>query len=363
MKTIKLSAETKLTVSRSQKFKSVQVELQKKKDDGTTKKAFLTTKACKKLLALKDEIKSVATVLRRREVPLVRPADVDNGEQDESETSATSSVGERAVELAVDDKKAVTVRKWTDDGRLTVTLQTLKDGQKQPAFAFHLSEEEWTAMSERGRGEILEEIQTLSKAVYTEPDDRIKMYRWMTVKLDGSGVGAVGRQWEYLENRAQEEAQEVVQPGEKIMLEYKMVSPPTREQLYTAVQIYLLRTAVTDLIRANCGGCQTDHGSQTHHMGPGGCLDSEATSIWYQEAVSKLSPMTIAELFHSAASSLNLPTSGSTAVAGACTLTSDQIMKVVTGEEEWSHPELEELCAKIVHRDTKAVQYVNGLAA
>ena len=334
MKTVKLSEDVQLSVGKSAKFNSIQIELNKKRDDGRIRKAFLTPKSCKALLLLKDEIKSVAAVLRRHN---------------------DDDVEARHVEIPVDDKKAVTVSKWTENGQLQLSLQTIKDGTRQPALAFHLTEDEWNVMSEKAKDHILEVIDAQSAKIYDD-DDRIKMYRWMTIKLDGSGVGAVGKQWEYVESLAREEAQLSVQPGEKVMLECKTVQPPTSRQLYKAAHIHLLTSAVSALKTANCNGCVIQHGSQDQHSYTGGCLDPNAASVWIDKAVATLSPMTVAELFHSVTSSLNLPDKPITTENDKDGDDDGTVEQIVVGDVEWKYPHLLDLCRKIQHRDTISLQ-------
>jgi len=148
MKTIKLSEVTQLLVGKSNKFNTVQIELNKKKEDGKIRKAFMSPKSCKAFINMRDEIKSVAAVLKQKDI----------------------SNGPRAVELAIDNKKMLTVRKWSDDAPIAIVLETLKDGAIQPQLAFNLTEEEWTMMAEGEKDQILNEISTQTNAVYAEPD-------------------------------------------------------------------------------------------------------------------------------------------------------------------------------------------------
>ena len=201
MKTIRLSAQTQMTVSKSPKFKTIQIELNKK-EVSAVRRAFLSAKNCKALLALKEEVKAVITLMDRQ---ILYP----KGETDY----------ERAVDFPIDDKKSITVRKWCDNVRPEVMLQTLKEGDKQWGLPFNLSEEEWLKM--QAESSVIQEA--IKDLIYAEADNRIKMYRWVAIKKDRSGLSSVADRWYYIEADAKRDAEVHIQPGEKIMIQYRMV--------------------------------------------------------------------------------------------------------------------------------------------
>ena len=305
------------------------------------RKAFLSAKNCKALLALKEEVKSVMMLMDRQ---ILRP----KGEVD----------GERAVDFHIDDKKSITVRKWCDNVRPEVMLQTWKEGEKQQGLAFNLSEEEWLTMQAES-SVIQETIQDLSTTIYAEADSRIKMYRWVAIKMDGSGLSSVADRWEYIEADAKRDAEVQIQPGEKIMIEYRRVEPPTRQQLYTAAQVFLIRKVLNQIRKDGCPGCvDPPEANQLGHVigGGFGCLDDDAeiNDSLFDKAKRLVSSMENAELFHTVASAINIPNSSSNAVKDDGAIANR--VKLAVLSTEWDGSELEDLCRRVHFREIRAQQ-------
>lgn len=347
MKTISLGEKTTMTVSRSTKFKSIQIELQKKKDGGGVRKAYMTPKSCRTMLTLQREVQAIAALLKQK--PLAVDAADGEAEADSRDD------GGRVVELPLDDRRSLSVRKWHANGSVSIVLETMKDGEKQPAFNFNLDEDEWATLH-REAATINEAIDALTTNLYAEKDDRIKMYRWFIVTPDGGQVGDVASNWQYSERDAQTDAKENAKPGYTWHLEYKLIKPPSKDTIHNAVTAYLIRQNIATIRRDQCPGCEGDlQPNQLAHVGFDGfgCLDplSEVDDALYRRAAANLSPMAMADLYHSIASVLKIPTT--TATAGPMVkISPDQLKAITLTQTTWQWEDLIDLCGAIHLKET-----------
>lgn len=359
MKTISLSEKTTISIGKSPKFKTIQIELHRRKDDGTLKKAFLSLKSCRALFALQKEVKSIAAQLK------LKRAD-DQRENQNGNVESGQDEGERAVELPLDDRRMLTVRKWHAGSPVSITVETLKEGEKQPGLAFHMDEPEWNSL-QREAVTIKDAMDTVTSGLYAEKDDRIKMYRWLAITPDGSSITSVGQQWEYLEVDARRDAEQRIKAGDKLHLEYKLVLPPSKETVYSAVQIYLIRRCLANHRGKICTGCgppAEQQANQLGHMSGGGygCLDPmvEVVTEVYEAALKNLSPMEVAQLYHTVASTLKIATSTAATAAGSTTspdnkMSPHQIKDIVLEVHSWEWIDLEELCRKVHLQDSQSL--------
>ena len=353
MKTINLGEKTNMTVSRSAKFKTVQIELQKRKDNGQMRKGYLTVKSCRALLALQKEVQTIATLMK------LNPATTGQGEDVEGESDSRDDGG-RAVELPLDDRRSLTVRKWHANGSVSMVLETTKDGLKQPALNFNLDESEWLALHHEADN-INEAIDALANGLYAEQDERIKMYRWFIVTPDGEQIVDVGATWQYSEQDAQEDAKNNVRPGNKSHLEYKLVKPPSKDTMHTAVMCHLIRQNIQAFRRDACPGCGPDEDHQPNqlaHFGMfgTGCLDplEEIDDVTYNRASGHLSPMAMADLYHSIASVLKIPTSVFPQ-PDLEKISADQMKAIALYQIPWQWEDLIDLCSKVHRHQTLAL--------
>ena len=332
MKTIRLSERANMTIGRSVKYKSVEVQLIKRKDCGGVQKAYLTGKACKTVISKKDEVRWVKAVLNKK---------TDDPHH-----------AERAADIEIDDRKFLSVRQREGESAPVVVVETIKDGQKQPGLAFHLSENEWNAIQDAAPI-ILEELKTLTATVYAELDSRIRMYRWMSVKEKEGTVSSMGSRWEYFESDAKMEAESNIKQGEQSIIQYRMVNPPSGQRLYDVSKVFLIRNALCKVRKEICFGCLQDPPapSQTDHMiGQGeGCLDDpvEVSDSIYDASVLAVTPMTVASLYHAVASAINIPTTGGQTQEE---MSSAEIKDVVLGGMDWEEDDTEYLCRKVYDR-------------
>ena len=317
-----------MTIGKSVKYKSVEVQLIRRRDDGGVQKAYLTAKACRTILSKENQVKLVAAVLSKQNDP---------------------NQNESASDIPIDDKKALTVKRRDGDTESIVVIETIKDGEKQPGLAFQLTEAEWQEMT-RISSSIMEELMSLSATVYAELDKRIKVYRWTTVKTPENTVSNMGSRWEFFESDAQMEGDANVEAEEQVIIQYRMVTPPSRQRLYDVVKIYMLRNALCEIRKKSCHGCQRNPpaSSQSDHMiGNGvGCLDDlvEVADDIYESAVLSLTPMTIAALYHAVASAIKLPTHGGETQEE---MSSTEIRDIVLGGLDWEEIDIEYLCQKV----------------
>ena len=207
MKTISLGEKANIIISRSAKFKTVQIELQKRKDNGQIRKGYLTVKSCRAKLGLQREVQTILSLMKKKHT--------DNN-SDEVVEGDSRDDGGRAVELPLDDKKTLTVRKWHANGSVSIVLETKKDGAKQPALNFNLDEDEWLTINQEA-ATINEAIASLTNGLYAEKDERIKMYRWFIVSPDGQEVVDVAPCWQYSEQDTLEDAKNNLKPGSKVI--------------------------------------------------------------------------------------------------------------------------------------------------
>jgi len=343
MKTISLGEKTNMTVSRSAKFKTVQIELQKRKDNGQIRKAYLTPKSCRAMLGLQKEVQTIAALMKRKRSSQAEDAEAKFDNRDD---------GGRVVELPLDDRKTLNVRKWHANGSVSMVLETTKDGAKQPALNFNLDEDEW-AVLQREATNINEAIDALTKNLYAEKDDRIKMYRWFIVSPDGEQVGDVGTTWHYSERDAQEDAKSNVKPGYKSHLECKLIKPPSKDTMYTAVTCYLIRQNIAAIRREVCPGCGPDpQPNQLAHIGFGeGCLDplQDVDDAMYSKASADLSPMAMADLYHSILSVLKIPTITETQPDK---ISAEQMKAIALQQTTWQWEDLIDLCSRVHVQET-----------
>ena len=207
---------------------------------------------------------------------------------------------------------------------------------------------------------IEEAIKALSTTMYAKTDNRIKMYRWVAIKMDGSCLSSVADRWEYMESDAKRDGEMQIQPGEKIMIEYRIVEPPTRQQLYTRIQVFLIRKVLNKIRKDGCPGCEEPAMSNQlgHVIGGGlGCLDddSEISDSLYDNAKRLVSPMEIAELFHTVASAINIPNSSSSAEVKDDVIMDFQV-KLAVLSADWEGTELEDLCRRVYSQEMRAQQ-------
>ena len=66
MKTISLGEKANIIISRSAKFKTVQIELQKRKDNGQIRKGYLTVKSCRAMLGLQREVQTILSLMKKK---------------------------------------------------------------------------------------------------------------------------------------------------------------------------------------------------------------------------------------------------------------------------------------------------------
>ena len=345
MKTISLGEKTNMTVSRSAKFKTVQIELQKRKDNGQIRKAYLTPKSCRAMLGLQREVQTIAALMKQKQSSQVEAL------------SDSRDDGSRAVELPLDDRRLLTVRKWHANGSVSMVLETTKDGVKQPALNFNLDEDEWAILHQEAAN-INDAIDALTKNLYAEKDDRIRMYRWFIVSPDGEQVKDVGTTWHYSEQDAQDDAKSNIKPGYKSHLECKLVKTPSKDTMYTAVTCYLIRHNIAAIRREVCPGCGPDpQPNQLAHVSFGdGCLDplEEVDDVMYTKASGNLSPMAMADLYHSIASVLNIPTAASTEPQ-LDKISAEQMKAIALQQTPWQWDDLIDLCSKIHFQEAIAL--------
>ena len=355
MKTISLGEKTNMTVSRSAKFKTVQIELQKRKDNGQIRKGYLTVKSCRALLAVQKEVQTIAALMKQKTpTTTASQAEVESDSRDD---------GGRAVELPLDDRRSLTVRKWHANGSVSMVLETSKDGVKQPALNFNLDEDEWQTIHQQAAN-INEAIDALTNGLYAEQDERIKMYRWFIVSLDAEEIGDVATTWQYSRQDALADAKNNVRPGYKSHLEYKLVKPPSKDTMHTAVMCYLIKQNIQAIRRDACPGCGLDEQYQPNqlaHFGlfGKGCLDplEETDDATYKQASGNLSPMAMADLYHSIASVLKIPTSSAPTATQQPTekISTDQLKAIALQQVHWQWEDLIALCNKVHVQQTTAL--------
>jgi len=351
MKTISLGEKANLIISRSAKFKTVQIELQKRKDNGQIRKGYLTVKSCRAMLGLQREVQTILSLMKKTHT--------DNN-SDEVVEGDSRDDGGRAVELPLDDKKTLTVRKWHANGLVSIVLETKKDGAKQPALNFNLDEDEWLTINQEA-ATINEAIASLTNGLYAEKDERIKMYRWFIVSPDGQEVVDVAPCWQYSEQDTLEDAKNNIQPGYKSHLEFKLVKPPSKDIMYTAVMCYLIRQNIAAIRRDACPGCDPDlveHlPNQLGHCGFGyGCLDplDQVDAVTYQKALGNLSAMAMVDLYHVIASVLKIPTTSGTNPQQP-KFSPEELEAIALQHTPWEWEDLIQLCSKIHFKETIAL--------
>ena len=188
--------------------------------------------------------------------------------------------------------------------------------------------------------------------MYAEANNRT----WVAIEMNGSCLSSVADRWEYMDSDVEMQ----IQLGEKIIIEYRMVEPPTRQQLYTAIQVFLISKLLNKIRKDGCPGCEEPAVSNQlgHVIGGGlGCLDddSEISDSLYDNAKRLVSPMEIAELFHAVASAINIPNSSSSAEVKDNVVMDFQV-KLALLSADWEGTELEDLCRRVFFQEMRAQQ-------
>ena len=322
-----------MVIGRSAKYLSVEVQLLKRRDDGVIQKAFLSAKTCKKMMSKKEDVRGILAMLK------IQPTSKNDAE--------------RGSDIILDDKKAITVRRFGYEGSTSysVTLQTAKDGERQPGLAFHMTTDEWDALQDATL-EIIQEVDNVSTTMYGDMERRIPLYKWSTINMDSGTVVESGTRWEFYRPDAETEGLEHVLNSEKVMIQYKNIEPPSRQRLYDTVHIFLLRNALHKARSEMCEGCKTDppSPSQKDHMVGGGmgCLDDliEVSDDIYHNVAMYVTPMAVASLFNTVVSVLNVTDTRENEVG----MSAEDLKRIVLNGMDWECSEVEYICQKIINK-------------
>ena len=143
------------------------------------------------------------------------------------------------------------------------------------------------------------------------------------------------------------------------MVQYQRVQPPTRQQLYTAVQVYLIRKILNQIREAGCLGCKDPpEANQLGHMISSGlgCLDNstEIGDSLYDKSKHIVSPMEITDLFHTVSSAIKISNNSNAEIQDSIAMAAR--VKLAVLSDRWEGSDLEELCSRVHSWEVTALQ-------
>ena len=253
------------------------------------------------------------------------------------------------VEIPIDNKKGLSVSAFC--GRPFMQIETFKDGEKQVGLGFRMDLQEWSSFLQI-REAILRAIQKIRENKKNDAPQKVRQYRWMCVKLDGSGLASEGSSWNYLEKEAHGEGEKVCPPDARVHMLVREEPLPELSTIHNAVRAYLLRQSMEAYHFTLCPGCDEDpvhmQPNQLGHMGSNGCLDpwEEVSEALYNAVADTIPIFVVATLYHTVTSALGITSGRANSTAHG----SEEAAKAMVMTEEPKYPELEHLCQSI-HRE------------